>query len=1086
VGSDAFLGALIRASGENVNSYAINKGSLSAGSNYNISFVSASFTITPKPITVTANSSQTKVYGASDPALTYTASPILVGSDAFSGTLTKTSGENVNSYAINKGSLSAGSNYNISFVSASFTITPKPITVTANSNQTKVYGASDPALTYAASPTLLGSDAFSGTLTRTSGENANSYAINQGSLNAGSNYNINFVSDNFTIAPKPITVTANTNQTKIYGTTDPTFYFSATPNLLGSDAFTGQLSRSAGENVGSYAISKGTLSAGSNYSITYVPNNFSITPKPIAIIASGNQNKTYGATDPALNYTVTPSLISGDSFTGSLSRDNGENTGTYNVNIGTLTAGNNYAATFIANTFTISPKPITVKVNSGQTKVYGASDPALTYSTTPALYGSDAFTGTLSRVSGENSGNYPINQGSLNAGNNYTITFVPDNFTITPKLITVTANSNQTKVYGASDPALTYAASPSLLGSDVFSGTLARTSGENVNSYAINQGSLNASSNYNISFVSASFTITAKPITVTVQTNQTKVYGSSDPAFNFSVAPNLIGSDAFSGTLTRTFGENANSYAINQGSLSAGSNYNISFVSASFTITPKPITVTVQTNQTKVYGSSDPAFNFSVTPNLIGSDAFTGQLSRGAGENAGSYAISKGTLNAGSNYSITYVPNNFSITPKPIVIIATGSQNKTYGATDPALNYTVTPGLISGDSFTGSLSRDNGENIGTYNVNIGTLNAGNNYSATFISNTFTINAKPITVKVDSGQYKIYGEVDPTVTYTVSPQLINGDVFSGNLKRTVGENVGTYAIQQSSFTAGNNYTITFKSSDFTIKKKALTISADNKSKNYGETNPVYTLTYAGFVNNNDASVLDVLPTITCSATSNSVSGSYTIALSGGTDTNYEYSLVNGTLKINTISGTVTAATIQNIGKTTADISGEVTNTGGEESAARGFVYATSKNPTLENLKLECGFGLGVFSQSLSNLTSNTTYYVRSYVSNSKGIAYGNEVSFTTLSTGVLDIKKAEITIYPNPSDGRFTICFGAAISGKVPYSVFNQSGKKCYSSHAKVSSASNCSELNISTLPRGLYIIKFETTLGTIVEKVVIQ
>lgn len=49
-------------------------------------------------------------------------------------------------YAITQGTLSGGNNYSITFVSADFTITAKPITVTADSVQTKVFGVQIPSL----------------------------------------------------------------------------------------------------------------------------------------------------------------------------------------------------------------------------------------------------------------------------------------------------------------------------------------------------------------------------------------------------------------------------------------------------------------------------------------------------------------------------------------------------------------------------------------------------------------------------------------------------------------------------------------------------------------------------------------------------------------------------------------------------------------------------------------------------------------------------------------------------------------------------------------------------------------------------
>ena len=64
-------------------------------------------------------------------------------------------------------------------------------------------------------------------------------------------------------------------------------------------------------------------------------------------------SKAYGDADPVLTYTYAPALVAGDAFTGSLVRIAGEGLGSYAVNQGTLTLGNNYTITYNSNTFTI-------------------------------------------------------------------------------------------------------------------------------------------------------------------------------------------------------------------------------------------------------------------------------------------------------------------------------------------------------------------------------------------------------------------------------------------------------------------------------------------------------------------------------------------------------------------------------------------------------------------------------------------------------------------------------------------------------------------------------------------------------------
>ena len=79
----------------------------------------------------------------------------------------------------------------------------------------------------------------------------------------------------------------------------------------------------------------------------------------------------------------------------------------------------------------ITPAPLTITADSGQSKEVGAADPELTYTITEgSLVAGDALTGALTRVAGEGAGSYAIQMGSLSAGDNYDITFIPADFTI--------------------------------------------------------------------------------------------------------------------------------------------------------------------------------------------------------------------------------------------------------------------------------------------------------------------------------------------------------------------------------------------------------------------------------------------------------------------------------------------------------------------------------------------------------------------------------------------------------------------------------------------------------------------------------
>lgn len=91
---------------------------------------------------------------------------------------------------------------------------------------------------------------------------------------------------------------------------------------------------------------------------------------------------------------------------------------------------------------------------------------------------------------------------------------------------------------------------------------------------------------------------------------------------------------------------------------------------------------------------------------------------------------------------------------------------------------------------------------------------------------------------------------------------------------------------------------------TVNKTTLTATADDKSRAYGEENPPFTISYSGFVNSEDVSVIDVLPTASSTATPTTDVGTVPITVSGGSDNSYSFSYVSGTLTITKADQTIT--------------------------------------------------------------------------------------------------------------------------------------------------------------------------------------
>src|SRR5207302_11093908 len=127
--------------------------------------------------------------------------------------------------------------------------------------------------------------------------------------------------------------------------------------------------------------------------------------------------------------------------------------------------------------------------------------------------------GTLSRTAGENVAGspYPITQGTFAANGNYSISFIGNALTITPALLSVTADA-KSKTYGASDPPFTASYVGFVYGetSAVLRGAVSfsRASGENVGGYLITPSGV-TSANYTITFNTGTLTITRVALSVT-------------------------------------------------------------------------------------------------------------------------------------------------------------------------------------------------------------------------------------------------------------------------------------------------------------------------------------------------------------------------------------------------------------------------------------------------------------------------------------------------------------------------------------------------------------------------------------------
>lgn len=186
------------------------------------------------------------------------------------------------------------------------------------------------------------------------------------------------------------------------------------------------------------------------------------------------------------------------------------------------------------------------------------------------------------------------------------------------------------------------------------------------------------------------------------------------------------------------------------------------------------------------------------------------------------------------------VQANLSVTANfAAVTVALSNLEQIYdSAAKPATVVTTPAGLTVDVRYDGSTAAPT--DAGTYAVVATITEPGYEGSA---SGTLVIGKKPIRVVAES-RTKQYGDADPAYGYTVSPEVPAGVITGAPARTMPGEALGNYPISKGTLEPDANHVMTFDAGTLTITQRAITITADDKSKVWGQGDPGLTWTLSG--------------------------------------------------------------------------------------------------------------------------------------------------------------------------------------------------------------------------------------------------
>ncbi len=914
-------------------------------SNYNITYVNGLLTIGTNILTITAND-QTKIYGDvfTFAGTEFTVTGLQGGDFVTSVTLTSTgapssaavgSHDIVPSAAVGNGL----GNYTIIYNSGTMTVTPRDLSFVPE-NQIKIYG--DVFTAYTGAFTGLQAfdnitpvyDSLGAPAMALVGDYPITVTLDDPDGKLG-NYNLAVITPStLTVIERALTVTPD-DKSKLYGEVFTAFTGTITgiqngENITANYASTGAPATAA---VGQHPITA-TLndpdSMLSNYSVTLNTGTLTVTERDL-VVTSDNLSKIYGDVFTAFTGTIT-GIQNSDNITASydsLGAPADAPIGTYPITITLNDPGSllgNYNVIQDIGELTVTRRDLTFTPDD-QTKIYGDVFTAFT-GTATGLQPFDAVTPIYSSLGAAATapvGDYPITitlddpDGKLN---NYNFTLNTATLTVTLRELVVTPD-DQYKEYG------TWFIN--------FTGTITGIqNGENITANYASAGSppsagvgtypISATlndptgklSNYDVTLNEGILTVGSSVLTVTAD-DKTISYGDSDPAFTFTYTGFAAGDTpavvdtpptcTVSGPHT-----DIGTYPI-ECSGGVDDAYTFIYVPGTLTVEPRNLVVT-PTDKSKVYGDLFTAFTGTITGVQPGDNITVTYDSLGAPADAaiGTYDIDA-TLNDPdgklSNYSVTLNTGTLTVNLRNLVVTP-GDKIKTYGDVFTAFTGTII-GIQNNDDITAtydSLGAPADAAIGTYDITA-TLNDPDtklpNYNVTLNTGTLTVTERTLVVTPDD-KAKVFGTLFTAFTGTITGIQNNDDITPvyASTGAPVDAPSGTYPITVTLNDPDNklpNYNVTLNTGTLTVGTSVLTVTADDQTIVYGDPDPTFTFTYAGFAAGDTPAVLDTPPSCQVTVPHNNM-GTFPITCSGGNDDNYIFSYVPGTLTVTSRALTVT--------------------------------------------------------------------------------------------------------------------------------------------------------------------------------------
>ena len=593
----------------------------------------------------------------------------------------------------------------------------------------------------------------------------------------------------------------------------------------------------------------------------------------------------------------------------------------------TASQGGSESYTPFSKTFTLTVNKAALTVTADDcSRMEGAANPAFTISYSGFKYNDNASslttqpTAATEATTSSPAGTYPITV-SGGSSDNYEFNYVNGTLTVTAKNNqTISLSSIPVMTYGdgsynlpsATDQGLAITWSSNNTSVATVSGNTLTVKGAGVATITASQA---GNGTYNSFSKTFTLTVNKTPLTITAD-DKTKTAGQANPSLTVSYSGFVNGESSSvlttqpTVTTTATASSAAGTYPITV-SGAAAANYEIIYVEGTLTVVKADQNVTLTAIPTMTYGDAAYTLPAKTAQNQTLTWASNNtSIATVSGNTLTVKGAGTATITASQAGNETYNPfsKSFTLTVNKAVLTVTADDcSRMEGVANPA--FTI--------SYSGFKYNDNASSLttqptaaseattsspaGTYPITV-SGGSSDNYEFNYVNGTLTVTAKnnqtislssiPVMTYGD-GSYNLPSATDQGLAITWSSNNTSVATVSDNTLTVKGAGETSVTAANDGDTTHNPFTEEFT---LTVNKATLTVTADDQTKTAGDENPEFTVSYSGFVNDDNVSSLTTQPTAASEATTSSPAGTYLITVSGGSSDNYEFNYVNGTLTV----------------------------------------------------------------------------------------------------------------------------------------------------------------------------------------------